>query len=320
MGVVQADGLAGRPHRVRVPTASPGTSPTCRPGSSRRSAAPRPTGRARRPRFKRLRVQDQDLLRRHRGREPPRLADHARRPRAVLRPRREGDRLHAPPRPSSAAGQQQLQGVRQRRGEGRLQVLRDRPLRHQRRAVRRAPGVDPGRLQLPGRQEHRQVEHRRPGDPAGDQDRQVRPATELAGRADHPRRRRPRQRRAVRRQGRQPAPAGRQDRVRRGQLHRVAAAAAAERQRTAPGRAGQQLGPGGPQLHAAPHRVGLRPVRRAGAHVPRRDDGRHHRRRGPPGHLARLRGRLLHGDALARSGVPRRVRRTPGSGARSSPR
>ena len=59
----------------------------------------------------------------------------------------------------------------------------------------------------------------------------------------------------------------------------------------------------------------LRPVRGAGAHVPRRDDGRDHRRRGAAGHLARLRRRLLPGDALARPGVPRRLRRAGRVGA-----
>ena len=50
-------------------------------------------------------------------------------------------------------------------------------------------------------------------------------------------------------------------------------------------------------------------LRQAGAHVPRRDDGRHHRRRGAARHLPRLRRRLLHGDAGARAAVPGRVRR-----------
>ena len=47
-----------------------------------------------------------------------------------------------------------------------------------------------------------------------------------------------------------------------------------------PRRARELLRPGRAQLHAPPHRVGVRDLRQAGAHVPRRDDGRAHRGRG----------------------------------------
>ena len=59
--------------------------------------------------------------------------------------------------------------------------------------------------------------------------------------------------------------------------------------------------------HTTGDRVG--PVRQAGAHVPRRDDGRRDRRRVAARPEPRLRRRLLHGDDLARPGVPGQVRR-----------
>ena len=268
----------------------------------------------------RARAPRQDLLQQRGRGEPAGLADHAGRARALLRPGREGDRLIAPARTPAAAGQQQLHGVRQRRREGRLPLLRHRPLRHQRRALRRAPGQRPGRLQLPGRQAVLEMVDGRARDPAGARHRQVRPAHRVAGRAGDPRRRRSRQRCALPRQGRQSAPAGGVGRLRRRQLDRDAAPAADERQRAAPGRAGQLLGPGRPQLHAPHHRIGLRLVRAAGAHVPRRDDGRDHRRRGPPRHLTRVRGRLLHGDVVARACRSWPRSSSPGSGAGSSRR
>ena len=47
-----------------------------------------------------------------------------------------------------------------------------------------------------------------------------------------------------------------------------------------PRRAGELLRPGRAQLHAPPDRLGVRDLRQARAHVPRRDDGRAHRGRG----------------------------------------
>ena len=95
--------------------------------------------------------------------------------------------------------------------------------------------------------------------------------------------------------------------VRRGQRDRDGAAAAPLRLAAAPRRAGELLGPGRAQLHAPRDRLGLRALRQAGAHVPRRDDGRRRRRRGRPRPGPRLRGRLLLRDARR-------------SGRRSSPR
>ena len=239
----------------RVAGGWPRTSPTCRPGSSRPSAARPRTGPAR-PRGSWRTSSRPGPTTATSTARPARLADHPRRAGALLRPGRAGDRLDPPPRPSRAAGQQQLQGVRQRRREDRLQVLRHRPLRHERRALRRPAGHHPGRLQLPGRQERRQVVDRCARDPARAGDRQARPAAGVPGRQDHPRRQRQGRRRRVPRRGRQPAPAGRPGRLRRRQLDRVAAAAADERELAAPRRPGQLLGPGGPQLHAAHDRLG----------------------------------------------------------------
>ena len=95
------------------------------------------------------------------------------RPRAVLRPGRGQDGRHPRARPPAAAGQQQLQGVRERRRARRLHGVRDRPVRRRTPSPTTAgPAIDPGRLQLPGRQARRQVVDagrraaRRPGRPA----------------------------------------------------------------------------------------------------------------------------------------------------------
>ena len=131
----------------------PTTSRTCRPGSSRRSAARPPTGPAP-PRGSwstssgpapRTATID--------GREPARLADHAGRAGALLRQGRDRDRLDPPARPAAAAGEQQLQGVRQRRRAGRLQVTtRPGPYGTNAEPYDGRPASHPGRLQLPGRQ------------------------------------------------------------------------------------------------------------------------------------------------------------------------
>ena len=61
-------------------------------------------------RFQEHEFKDADHLRPHPRRQSPRLADHARRPRALLRPRRGQDGRHAHQRPAGPAGQQQFQG------------------------------------------------------------------------------------------------------------------------------------------------------------------------------------------------------------------
>ena len=109
------------------------------------------------PRFMRHEFAAGSRLRRHRRRQPARLAADAGGDGALVRPGRDRDGVDPPPRPCAAAGEQQLQGVRQRGGTGGLPVLRDRSVCDQCRAVRRTPGLGPGRLQLPGRQERGQV-------------------------------------------------------------------------------------------------------------------------------------------------------------------
>ena len=111
-----------------------------------------------------------------------------------------------------------------------------------------------------------------------------------------------------------PAPAGRESGVRGGQLDRVAATAADERELPASGRPRELVRAGRPQLHAAHDRLGLRAVREAGADVPGRDHGRDRRRRGEARYVPRLRRRLLHGDPLARPGLPGQLHRTGGVG------
>ena len=231
----------------------------------------------RHPAVQRARVQDPDALRRHRRRQPARLADHPGRPGAVLRPGRErrSARTHRA-RPAAAAGEQQLQGVRERRRADRLQVLRHRPVRHQRRTVRR-----PARRRSRTASTSRATRTPPSGAPLVREipralaTGNLRPAAESQAVQITHDAQRPGRRRAV--PGRATATCtGRraQGGLRRRQLDRDAAAAADERQRAAPGRAGELLRPGRPQLHAAHDRLGVRAVRQAGAHVPRRDDGR----------------------------------------------
>ena len=138
------------------------------------------------------------------------------------------------------------------------------------------------RLLLPGLQDRAQVVDALHRDPGGAR----RPASSTcapnAGAADPARRRRQGDRRALCRQGRQAAGPEGARRLRRRQLDREPAAAAELRLGEVPGRARQLLGPGRPQLHAAHHRLGLRHLRAAGAHVPRHDHGRHRPGRGAP--------------------------------------
>ena len=128
-------------------------------------------------------------------------------------------------------------------------------------------------------------------------------------------------RRRVPRRGRQPAPAGGQGGLRGRQLDRVAAAAADERELAAPGRAGELLRPGRPQLHAAHDRLGLRAASSKPVHMYRgetmagiiADEARHDT-------SPRVRRRLLHGDPLARAGLPGQRSSSRASGAAASPR
>ena len=227
------------------------------------------------------RVQGPDALRRDRGRQPAGLADHARRARAVLRPGRDSigstHRHGRPPLPANNNYKVFANGA-ERIGY----TATTPPVRTARTPSRTTagPAIDPGRLQLPGRQEQVEVEHRWSGRSRA----RWRPATATCGRtatpcrspttpAAAPTRCCTSTRRATcsGRRAKVVCVAGNSIETPRLLLMRASVAA--------PGRSGELLGPGGPQLHAAHHRVGLRAVRQAGAHVPRRDDGRDHRRR-----------------------------------------
>ena len=188
------------------------------------------------PRFKEYEFRAKSRVRRRRRRrQPPRLADRPLRDGAVLRQGRGQDGRHARPGPAATAREQQLHGARERRRPDRLHAVLDRPLRHERRALRRAPGLRPGRVQLPGRQARREVvdaDHRAA---QGGQDGQPRPAPGLPGGPDHAQRRRQGRRRPLRRRRRQPAAPARQGRRDRRQRDRDRAApAAAARRRCTP--------------------------------------------------------------------------------------
>ena len=225
---VRPDGLAGQPHhlgRLARRHRLPQPADLDRQGRGRHhDALGRCHATLHGPRVRRAHD-----VRRGRGGQPDRLAGDAGGDGALVRQGRAGARLHPPARPPAAAGEQQLQGVRQRRRQGRVRALRHRPLRHQRGAVRRSPGLDPGRLQLPGRQERLEVVDAVPRDPAGHRDRQLRGAPRTprpCGSTTTPRVASTRWSTSTRRR---PAQAGRLGGRGRGQLDRVAAAAADER-------------------------------------------------------------------------------------------
>ncbi len=223
---VRPDGLGRPAHHVRQLEGRDGLpEPAGLAGEGRRRDH-HPLGRCV-PAVQAPRARRAQCLRRRRRRGPARLADRAVRAGAVLRQGRDQDGGHAPPRPSPAAREQQLQGVRERRREAGLQVLLDRPLRHERRAVRRAPGLGAGRLQLPGRQAGLEVVHARRRAAQGRGHRQPRPALRLARHPDPARRVRPRHRRALRRPQRCPAPPACLGGVRGRQRDRVGPAVAA---------------------------------------------------------------------------------------------
>ena len=120
VGGLRPDGLAGHAHHRPAPGASPTTSRTCRPGSSRPSAARTTHWAGATPRFHDARVQDpQPTTARSTA---PNLLDWPITPgrdraRTTTRPRTRSARTHRHGR-RAAAGEQQLHGVRQRRREG----------------------------------------------------------------------------------------------------------------------------------------------------------------------------------------------------------
>ena len=145
-------------------------------------------------------LRDGDPLRRARGQLPGGLADRLRRPRALLRPGRVGDRrggtlrrgADRPLRPvarlsdAGAARRPGAGGVRRRRRPARL-GLGTGAVRDQQRAARRARGVRAllavPRPRVRGGRQERDAEHRHP---AGAGERQLRPAGGRAGRRDRP--------------------------------------------------------------------------------------------------------------------------------------
>ena len=220
------------------------------------------------------RVQDQDRLRRDRRRQSARLADHARRTRALLCQGRGQDGRDPHQRHSRSARQQQFQGVLHRRQAARLQAGQYRPHGDQQPAARRSPVMPADRLLLPGLQVLGEVVdalHRNSG---GDRYRQSGTTAGMHGAPGPARRFRQGDRRALCRQGRPAAGAEGARGLRRRQYHREPAPAAQFGLGQVSRRARQLLGPGRQELHASHDRLGLRGVRQAGAHVPRHHDGR----------------------------------------------
>ena len=219
-------------------------------------------------------------------------------------------------------GEQQLQGVRERRrARSATRATRPGPYATNAEPYDGRPGVDPGRLQLPGRQARREVVDAGRRAAQGGQDRQPRPAPGLPGGADHARRARARGRRALPRRRRQPAAAARAG-------SSCVAGNAIETARLLLLSA-SPLHPDG--LANSSGQVGRNYMRHVTGSVYARFDKPVHMYRGEtmagvvadearPRPRPRLRRRLLLRDARARPAVPRRVRRARRPGARSSPR
>ena len=113
--------------------------------------------RRRQPALPGPRVEGADQLRPRRRGKPPRLADRGRRDGALVRQGRGQDGRHPYRRPARPAGQQQLQGLRGRGAEARLQGGQHRPHGDQLGRLRRPHGLPADRLLLPGLQVGRQV-------------------------------------------------------------------------------------------------------------------------------------------------------------------
>ena len=264
------------------------------------------------------RVQGLDVLRRHRRRQRARLADLARRPRAVLRPRRGQARLHRHERHPAAAGQQQLQGVRQRRPARRLQALPHRPLRLHPVPRDGRPATNQDGFNFQGVKDRSKWStlYRRAAARAATGKLDLRPESHVI---------RDRARRQGLATGVTYVDGDGLEQFQRARLVAVAGNAI-ETPRLllnsaidpVPRRPRELVRPGRAQLHAPPDRVGVRDLRPAGAHLPRRDDGRPHRGRGAERPVARVRRRLL--PAAARRSACRSWRRswTRAAGAATS--
>ncbi len=238
------------------------------------------------------RVQDAFDLRQAGRRQPPGLAGHAGRDGAVLCQGGSQDGRYRHQWLAAAARQQQLQGAEGRRRQARLQGMPYRQHGHQFGRPRRSYVLPADRLLLPGLQMGRQMVDALHRDPQGRGDRPSRGPAERHGDQDQPRRLRQGDRRRLCRQGRQAAGAEGPHRRRRRQFDRKPTPAAELRVGQISARHGQFVGAGGQELHAPHHRLGLRHIRQAGAHVSRHHHGRHYPRRSAPRSVTRLRRRL----------------------------
>ena len=202
---LQPDGVAGRPHDLRLLAGGAGLPRTCPAWTVKAVGGTSTHWAGACPRFKDHEFRAQatygggidgaNLLD-----WPIALADLE----PVLRPGRDQDGRDPRPRPPAAAGEQQLQGVRQRRRARRLHGVRDGTVRARTPSRTTAgPASDPGRLQLPGRQAAASKWSTLVAElPKAARDRQPRPAARMPRRADHPRRRGRADARAVRRRRR----------------------------------------------------------------------------------------------------------------------
>ena len=229
--------------------------------------------------LRRARVQGQEHLWRHRRRQSPGLADHARRNGAVVRQGRGQDGRHPHQRHRGSARQQQFQGAGSRREEARLQGSAHRQHGDQQRPARRPRRLPADRLLLPGLQVGREMVDALYRDPQGRGDRQSRGSSQQHGDQDRARRVRQGDRRGLcRRERCDAAPEGARGRG-RGQLDREPAAVAQQRLEPVPERPRQLVRSGRPQLHAAHDRQRVCRIREISAHVSRHHHGRHHPRR-----------------------------------------
>ena len=265
------------------------------------------------------RVQGQDHLWRHQGRQPAGLAGHAGRARALLRQGRGqdgGDPYQRHPRP---ARQQQLQGALHRRQAAGLPAGQHRPHGDQQPAARRPAVLPADRLLLPGLQVLGQWSTLYTEIPAAIETGklELRPQSQVlqiqhddAGKVtgvlyvDKDGKQQVQKARIV-------AVAGNSIESPRLLLNSASA--------KFPDGLANSSGQVGRNYMRHTDRLGLRRVRQAGAHVPRHHHGRHHPGRGRAQPEARLRRRLRDGDAVARACRSWRRSSTPAPGAEASP-
>ena len=309
---LQPDGLARPAHDVGHAGASRATSRTCPAWTVKAVGGTTTHWAGACPRFKEYEFRAQSTY--GGGIDGANLLDwpiDARRAGAVLRQGRDQDGRDAPPRPPAAPGEQQLQGVRERRRARRLHAA-TRPARTPRTPSPTTAGRRRSRTGSTSRATSTAPSGRRSSPSCR---RRARPATSTCGpncqavQITHDARGRARRRALPRRRRRGCSASARGSSCVAGNAIETARLLLLSASPPHPDGLANSSGQVGRNYMRHVTGVGLRAVRQAGAHVPRRDDGRHRRRRGRPRPGPRLRGRLLHGDALARPAVPRRVRR-----------